>query len=164
MSLCQPFWMELQNESVTTRRLIERMPESCLSWRPHDKSMTMGHLAVHLVALIRWFDSVVHQDDYDVASNALRMEDPDSVSGILKLFDQSLALAIEALKNQPDERLLDPWRLRLGERLIYEMPRSSAIRSLLNHLVHHRGQLSVYLRLQNVPLPPIYGPTADETP
>jgi uncharacterized damage-inducible protein DinB len=160
----QPFWKELQDESVTTRRLLERLPESALSWKPHEKSMTMGHLAVHLAALIRWFDSIVHQDDYDVASTDLKIKDPDSVGGILVLFDQSLAIAVEALKKQPDERLLDLWRLRNDEQLIFEIPRALVIRSILNHLIHHRGQLSVYLRLQNVPLPPIYGPTADETP
>jgi uncharacterized damage-inducible protein DinB len=164
MSLSQPLWMELQSESATTRRLLERLPGSALSWKPHEKSMSMGHLAFHLAALLRWLNSILHQDDYDVASTDLKMPEPDNVAGILELFDRSLATAVEALKKQPDERMLAPWRLRNGEQLIFEMPRASAVRSLLNHLIHHRGQLSVYLRLQNVPLPPIYGPTADEAP
>ena len=164
MIASQPFWKELQDESATTRRLLERLPGSALSWKPHEKSMSMGHLAVHLAGLLRWLNSIVHQDDYDVASADLKINDPDSVAGILELFDQSLAVAVEALKKLPDERLSDLWRLRNGEQLIVEMPRALIIRSTLNHLIHHRGQLSVYLRLQNVPLPPIYGPTADETP
>jgi uncharacterized damage-inducible protein DinB len=159
----QPFWKELQDESVTTRRLLERLPGNALSWKPHEKSMSMGHLAVHLAALLKWLNSIVHQDDYDVTSTDLKINDPDNVGGILELFDQSLAIAVEALKKQPDEKLQDLWRLRNGKQLIFEIPRALVIRSVLNHLIHHRGQLSVYLRLQNVPLPPIYGPTADET-
>ncbi len=163
MSLSQPLWMELQQESATTRKLLERLPGSALSWKPHEKSMSMGHLAFHIVVLLRWLNSILLQDDFDVASPDFRMPEPDSVAGILELFDKSLDTAIETLKMQPDEKLLAPWRLRNGEQVIFEMPRTSAIRlSVLNHLIHHRGQLSVYLRLQNVPLPPIYGPTADE--
>ncbi len=163
MSLSQPFWMELQQESATTRRLLERLPESALSWKPHEKSMSMGHLAFHVVTLVRWLNYILLQDDFDVASPDLRTPEPDSVAGILEAFDKALDTAVETLKKQPDERLLAMWRLRNGEHVIFEMPRTSAVRTgVLNHIVHHRGQLSVYLRLQNVPLPPIYGPTADE--
>jgi uncharacterized damage-inducible protein DinB len=165
MSLSQPFLMELQQESATTRRLLERLPESALSWKPHEKSMSMGHLAVHIARLLQLLNSILHQDEYDVASSGFGMPEPDSRAGILELFDQALAAAVEALKKQPDERLLALWRLRNGEQLIFEVPRTSVIRTMiLNHTIHHRGQLSVYLRLQNVPLPPIFGPTADETP
>jgi uncharacterized damage-inducible protein DinB len=157
--------MELQQESATTRKLLERLPESALSWKPHEKSMSMGHLAVHIARLLQLLNSVLQQDDYDVASQPFDMPEPDSRAGILELFDQALAIAVEALKKQPDERLLALWRLRNGEQVIFERPRTSTIRSMiLNHMIHHRAQLSVYLRLQNVPLPPIYGPTADETP
>jgi uncharacterized damage-inducible protein DinB len=162
MSLSQPFLRELQDESVTTRRLLERLPGSRLSWKPHEKSMSLGHLALHLAALLQMLNSVLHQDDFDVASPDFKMPEADSVTGILELFDQALATVVEALTKQPDERILALWRLRMGEKVIFEVPRTSAIRSMLNHMVHHRGQLSVYLRLQNVPLPPIYGPTADE--
>ncbi len=165
MSLSQPFLTELQQESATTRRLLERLPEGALSWKPHEKSMAMGHLAVHIARLLQLLNSVLQQDEYDVASSGLGVPEPDNRAGILELFDQALATAVDALKKQPDEKLLAPWRLRNGEQLIFEMPRTSVIRTMiLNHTVHHRGQLSVYLRLQNVPLPPIYGPTADETP
>jgi uncharacterized damage-inducible protein DinB len=162
MSLSEPFWVELQDESATTRKLLERLPGSGLSWKPHEKSMSLGHLALHLAGLLQMLNSVLHQDDFDVASADLKMPEADSVAGILELFDQALATVIVALKKQPDERMLALWRLRIGEKVIAEVPRTSAIRSMLNHMVHHRGQLSVYLRLQNVPLPPIYGPTADE--
>jgi uncharacterized damage-inducible protein DinB len=127
--------------------------------------MSMGHLATHIARLIQWLNLILYRDDFDVVldSNDFGKPDPASVDSILELFDQALATAIEALKKQRDETLLALWRLRKGEQVIIEMPRTSAIRSaVLNHLIHHRGQLSVYLRLQNVPLPPIYGPTADE--
>ena len=165
MSLSEPFLMELQQESATTRRLLERLPESALSWKPHEKSMSMGHLAVHIGRLLQLLNSILQQDDYDVASSDFGIPEPDSRAGILELFDQALATAVEALKKQTDERLMALWRFRIGEQIISEMPRTSTIRSMiLNHMIHHRGQLSVYLRLQNVPLPPIYGPTADEVP
>jgi uncharacterized damage-inducible protein DinB len=161
----QPLLMELQNESATTRRMLERLPGEALSWKPHEKSMPIGHLAVHIARLLQLLISILNQDDFDVASTDFRTPDPDSVAGILGLFDQALATALEVLKRQPDERLLAPWCLRNGSQVIIEMPRASAIRTMiLNHLIHHRGQLSVYLRLRNVPLPPVYGPTADEVP
>ena len=163
MSLSQPLSMELQQESATTRRLFERLPESSLLWQPHIKSMSMGRLAAHIVQLIQLLNAVLLQDDYDVASTEKTAE-PENVAAILRLFDQSLAAAAENLKKQSDERLSATWRFRMGEQVIFELPRTLAIRSvILNHLIHHRGQLSVYLRLQNVPLPSIYGPTADET-
>jgi uncharacterized damage-inducible protein DinB len=163
MSLSEPFWMELEHESATTRKLLERLPGGALAWKPHEKSMSMGHLAFHIATLLRWANSILVQDDFDVASTDLKVPEPDSVPGILELFDQALATAVITLKKQPDERLLALWRLRMDEQVILEMPRISAVRTLiLNHLIHHRGQLSVYLRLQNVPLPSIYGPTADE--
>lgn len=162
MSSGQPFWTELKQESATTRKLLERLPESALPWKPHEKSMSMGHLAFHIATLLRWLNSILHQDDFDLASNDLRLPEPDTVAGILDLFDQALATAAASLEEQTGERLSALWRLKMGEQVILEMPRSSAIRALLSHVIHHRGQLSVYLRLQNVPLPPIYGPTADE--
>jgi uncharacterized damage-inducible protein DinB len=165
MSLYEPLLTELQQESATTRRLLERLPEGAFSWKPHEKSMSMGHLAVHIARLLQLLNSVLNQDDYDIASSGFGMMEPDSRAGILDLFDRALDAAGETLKKQPDERLLALWRMRNGEQVIFQMPRTSVIRTMiLNHITHHRGQLSVYLRLQNVPLPPIYGPTADETP
>jgi uncharacterized damage-inducible protein DinB len=157
--------MELQQESEATRRLLERLPQDALSWKPHEKSMSMGHLAVHIARLLQLLHSVLRQDEYDVASSDPKAPEPDTCAGILELYDQALATAIEDLKEQPDERLLALWRFRFGEQIIFEMPRTSVIRTMIvNHMIHHRGQLSVYLRLKNVPLPPIYGPTADEAP
>jgi uncharacterized damage-inducible protein DinB len=163
MSLSQPILTELKQEAATTRKLFERLPESALSWRPHEKSMTMGHLAYHIATLVRWLNFILLRDDYDAASNELNSPEPDSVASLLEMFDQALAAASESLKQLPDEKLAVQWRFRFGEQVIMEMPRASAIRTaILNHLIHHRGQLSVYLRLQNIPLPFIYGPTADE--
>ena len=163
MSLSQPILTELKQESATTRKLFERLPQSALSWKPHEKSMTLGHLAFHIATLLRLLNFILLRDEYDAASNELNLPEPDSVAGLLGMFDQALATASENLKQLPDERLAALWRFRFGEQIIMEAPRASAVRTvILNHLIHHRGQLSVYLRLQNVPLPFIYGPTADE--
>jgi uncharacterized damage-inducible protein DinB len=163
MSLSQPILMELQQESATTRKLFERLPQNSLLWKPHEKSMTMGHLAFHIATLIRWLNIILHRDEFDAASNELNLPEPDSVAGLLEMLDQALATASKSLKEIPDEKLAALWRFKFGEQTIAEMPRASAVRTvILNHLIHHRGQLSVYLRLQNVPLPFIYGPTADE--
>jgi uncharacterized damage-inducible protein DinB len=165
MSTSQSFCKELQDESAKTRKMIERIPEAALLWKPHEKSMTMGQLAVHLGRLLQLLHSILTRGDFDVASADFQASDPDSVTGILELFDQALATAVETLKKQPEERFFGLWCLRNGNQVIFEMSRASAIRSMiLNHMIHHRGQLSVCLRLQNVPLPPVYGPTADEVP
>jgi uncharacterized damage-inducible protein DinB len=165
MSLSQPFLMELQQESATTRKMLERMPQTALSWKPHEKSMSMGHLAIHIARLLQLLDTIVHHDDLNLASQNPGAPEPETVAGILELFDQALATAVRAMKDQPDEKLSAMWRMKIGEQVLAEMPRASAIRTMVfSHLVHHRGQLSVYLRLQNVPLPAVYGPTADEMP
>ena len=98
MSLYEPLLTELQQESATTRRLLERLPESALSWKPHEKSMSMGHLAVHIARLLQLLNSVLNQEDYDIAASGFGMTEPDSRAGIMELFDQALATAVEALK------------------------------------------------------------------
>jgi uncharacterized damage-inducible protein DinB len=156
---------EIQQEAVTTRRLLERVPQASFSWQPHEKSMTLGRLATHLATIpARWLGLVFTQDELDLAA-PFTPPNLDDVNGILELFDTNLARALELVKAQSDEQMLAPWRLRMGAKVVAEMPRYAFVRGLgLNHIVHHRGQLAVYLRLLNVPLPSIYGPTADEAP
>ena len=164
MNLIEPMIAELQHEAATTRRLLERVPEVSLAWQPHAKSMTLGRLAAHIANLPGMLVGVFNGDELDAGD--LRSESPpeDDLSGILKAFDEKISRALELLKTQVDERfLLAPWRYVNGEKLIFEMPRLAVIRFVvLNHVIHHRGQLSVYLRLLDVPLPSVYGPTADE--
>ena len=162
MSLSEPIAAELRREAATTRRMLERVPEDKLAWRPHEKSMTLGRLAGHIAELPRLVVSTVTQDEVDFAAGNFRPFTASNVPELLEKFDENIAAAAEALGGQPDEHLLKTWRLRRGEQVIFELPRVAVLRSMgLNHIIHHRGQLSVYLRLLDVPLPSIYGPTAD---
>ena len=165
MNISEPIIAELRHEAATTRRLLERVPQDSLEWQPHEKSMTMGRLAAHIAGLPRLLVAALTLDEYD--TNDLRAQSPpaDNVARILEAYDKNVAEALESLKTLSEERLLNPWRYRNGEQVLFEMPRLAVIRFVvLNHIVHHRGQLSVYLRLRDVPLPSVYGPTADESP
>ncbi len=165
MSLIEPVIAELQHEAATTRKLLERVPEDQFAWKPHEKSMSLGRLAAHIAELYTFTAPISTQDELDFATGSYEPFAPANVAELLEKFDQSVADSIEILKTQPDDRLLAAWRMRSGEQVFFEMPRITVIRSfMLNHIVHHRGQLSVYLRLRDVPLPPMYGPTADESP
>ena len=161
MNLCEPMIAELQHEAATTRRLLERVPQTSLEWQPHEKSMTLGRIAAHIAVLPRFVIEALTRDELDAGE--LQAPAADNVAGILEAFDKNIGDALELLRKQTGEGLLNPWRYVSGEKVIFEMPRVAVIRFIaLNHLFHHRGQLSVYLRLLNVPLPSIYGPTADE--
>jgi len=163
MNLIDPVLAELAHEAATTRRLLDRVPERHLAWKPHEKSMTLGRLATHIAEIPGWVGSIVDKDEFDVGTGGYVPPTIDRVPEIVAMFDRNVAAATETLKRQSNDRLLATWQLKKKGQLVVEMPRMGMIRSLLmNHLIHHRGQLSVYLRLQNVPLPSIYGPTADE--
>jgi len=163
MNLIDPVLAELAHESATTRRLLDRVPERHLAWKPHEKSMTLGRLATHIAEIPGWVGSIVETDEFDIGAGGYVPPTIDRVPEIVAMFDRNVAAATEALKRQSNDRLLAKWQLKKKGQLVVEMPRMGMIRTLLmNHLIHHRGQLSVYLRLQNVPLPSIYGPTADE--
>jgi uncharacterized damage-inducible protein DinB len=161
MNLIEAIAAELQYEAATTRKMLERVPEDSLAWKPHEKSRTLGETAAHIAHLSGIFIAPIDRDGFD--RNDYKPAATDTVAGILQTFDRNISDALEALKTQTEERLLGSWRYTYGERVIFELPRMAVIRAMaLNHLIHHRGQLSVYLRLLDVPLPPVYGPTADE--
>jgi uncharacterized damage-inducible protein DinB len=163
MNLIDPILAELAHEGATTRRLLERLPPDRLGWQPHPKSMTLGRLATHIAEIPGWVGSIVEKDEFDIGASGYVPPTLGSTAEIMDMFDRSCAAATEALKRQGNDRLLAKWQLKKNGKLVVELPRLGMIRSfLMNHLIHHRGQLSVYLRLQNVPLPSIYGPTADE--
>jgi len=163
MNLIDPVLAELAHEAATTRRLLDRVPERHLAWKPHEKSMTLGRLATHIAEIPGWVGSIVEKDEFDVGTGGYVPPTIDRVPEIVAMFDRNVAAATETLKRQSNDRLLAKWQLKKKGQLVVEMPRMGMIRTLLmNHLIHHRGQLSVYLRLQNVALPSIYGPTADE--
>jgi uncharacterized damage-inducible protein DinB len=165
MAITDALLPEFDHEMATTRRLLDRVPESQLSWTPHDKSMTLGQLAGHLANIPFWCTATLRADSLDLATlgDDARPKPPDSRASLLKQFDERVAVARERLAASTDPELLAPWTLKNGEQEYFTMPKISAIRTfVMNHIIHHRGQLSVYLRLNNVPIPPIYGPTADE--
>jgi uncharacterized damage-inducible protein DinB len=157
---------EYDHEMGTTRRLLERTPEAELAWKPHEKSMTLGELAGHITNIPRWCKAIIEHSVFDmnsVGEDARRRPPPASVAELLANFDTRTAEARQALAAADDPDMLALWTLKQGDHEIFTLPRVAAVRSfIMNHVVHHRGQLSVYLRLKDVPLPPIYGPTADE--
>lgn len=161
MNLTEPIVAQLQHEAATTRKMLERVPQDSLTWKPHEKSRTLGEIAAHIANLPGIFIANLNQDEFDRYNYKATT---DTVTDILETFDKNISNSLELLKTQSDERLLTSWRYRYGEQVIFEMPRLAVIQFMaINHLIHHRGQLSVYLRLLNVPLPPVYGPTADES-
>jgi uncharacterized damage-inducible protein DinB len=163
MNLIDPVLSELAHEAGTTRRLLERVPAQRLTWAPHKKSMTLGRLATHIAELPGWVGSIVEKDEFDIGTSGYVPPTLATVGEIVAMFDKNVAMATESLKRQGNDRLLANWQFKKSGQVMMQMPRLAMIRSfLMNHLIHHRGQLSVYLRLQDVPLPSIYGPTADE--
>jgi uncharacterized damage-inducible protein DinB len=157
---------EYDHELATTRRLLERVPEADFAWKPHEKSMTLGQLAGHVANIPFWCIATMDGSSYDLAARddkEARLDAPASRETMLKEFDLKVSKARASLAAATDAEMLAPWTLKHGTHEIFTMPRIAAVRSfVMNHLIHHRGQLSVYLRLKDVPLPPIYGPTADE--
>ena len=165
MSLVDPIIAEFKHEAATTRKMLERVPQDAFAWQPHEKSMTLGRLSSHIVEMYSFTGPILTQDELDFATGKYEPFAPAGVAELLEVFDKNVADLIEMLRTQTDDRMLGSWRLRSGDQVFFEMPRVAVIRSfMLSHIIHHRGQLSVYLRLQNVPLPPVYGPTADEAP
>ncbi len=153
---------EISQEAATTRRLLERVPAQHLAWKPHEKSMAMGRLATHIAEIPGWVSTILDQDGFDIGASTYTPPTIGSVAEVLEMFDRNVAMAEAAIRRQTLDRLSATWRMTRQGQVIIEMPRMGVIRSLLlNHLIHHRGQLSVYLRLKDVPLPSIYGPTAD---
>jgi uncharacterized damage-inducible protein DinB len=154
--------LELELESKTTRKLLERVPEDAFDWKPHEKSMTLGQLASHLAENPNWVTPILEMEEMGVDADYKPYLAASSAE-LLDRFDSNTEQAIEALKSQSDEDLMTLWRFVAGGEVKMEMPRAAVIRTvILNHSYHHRGQLSVYLRLRDVPIPSIYGPSADE--
>ncbi len=163
MSIGDQFAGELRRESATTRRVLERVPDAHLGWKPHEKSMSLGQLAFHIAVLPRGITQLITELVTEVPTVPLHQ--PTSRDEILAALESSIAFATERLSAWTDEELAATWRMTRGGQTLLEMPRMAMFRSvMLNHWYHHRGQLTVYLRLLDVPLPSVYGPTADEMP
>jgi uncharacterized damage-inducible protein DinB len=155
---------DLDVEIATTRRMLERLPEAHFDWKPHEKSMSLGGLATHLANLLFWQRISLEQDEFDLAASSDRLTPRETRQAVLDLFDENLA-ALRAVLEQADETTLsEPWTLKRGDHVLFTLPKATVLRRFgISHMVHHRGQLTVYLRLLDVPVPPSYGPTADES-
>lgn len=166
MSLAQSLLPEFDHEMASTRKTLERVPEDRSEWRPHPKSFTMLALASHVATIPYYVPYTFKSESLDVApvdGPPMRPPELKTRAELLASFDQGVAEAREALTAALDEAMLQPWTLLSGGKTIFTMPRVAVLRAMvLNHLIHHRAQLGVYLRLCDVPVPSIYGPSADE--
>ena len=163
MKLTDLFLAELEREVAATRNSVARVPEGRNDWKPHEKSMRLGYLAALVATMPSWMEAIVRDDEIDFkAPHAYRTEEFPSTRELVEAFDRSLDKARHALAGTTDEHLLTNWRLRAGEHIISETPRYIVIQDTFTHLAHHRGQLTVYLRLTGASVPSIYGPSADE--
>jgi uncharacterized damage-inducible protein DinB len=154
---------ELENEGATTRKVLERIPAETFGWKPHEKSMTMGRLASHVAEMHGWTTFTVNEPELDFAKMDYKPFEPTTTEELVQHFEKNYNDAIETLKTASDEIWHEPWSLKNGETTYFTMPKIAVMRSMvLNHIVHHRGQLSVYLRENNIPVPSLYGPSADE--
>jgi uncharacterized damage-inducible protein DinB len=163
MKLTDMFLAELEREVAATRNSVARVPEGKNDWKPHEKSMPLGYLAVLVATMPGWIDGMVNHNEIDFRSpHAYQTKELGSTRELVEAFDQSLDKARKALAGTTDEHLMTNWRLRAGEHIISEQPRYIFIQDNFTHLAHHRGQLTVYLRLTGASVPSIYGPSADE--
>lgn len=156
---------EFDHEMGTTRRLLERVPEADLAWKPHPRSFSLGQLASHIANIPTWADAALDLTVFDLATlgDDARPKQPAGMAPILAAFDNNVKKARAKIDAQLDAALFAPWTLKKDGAEVFTLPKVAVLRSfIMNHLIHHRGQLSVYLRLREVPLPAIYGPTADE--
>ena len=155
---------ELEQETQTTRRVLERVPDNQLSWRPHEKARTLGELAMHIAVVPGAVAELISSPS---PAQVPQFSDPvlKSASELLPTLEQSIANAKKILGGMDEAAFNETWRMMMGDREIFAIPRAALLRSvMLNHWYHHRGQLSVYLKQLDVPIPSIYGPSADENP
>ena len=154
---------ELENEGKTTRTILERVPAEKFDWKPHEKSMTFARLATHVAEMHSWTKNTVENAELDFSKFDYKPLEPKTTEELVEFLDKNVAEAITSLKASPDERFMENWTMRNGEQVYFTMPKVAVMRSfVMNHIIHHRGQLSVYLRLNDIAVPAMYGPSADE--
>ena len=153
---------EFEQEMAIARRVIERLPEDKYDWAPHEKSMKAGRLASHITQMLGWIPLALSQDSLDL-SKGHEAFNAASRAEMLEMFDKNVEQSRHAIQSASDEALLKPWSLVNGDQILATMPKIAVVGTfVINHIIHHRGQLSVYLRLTDTPVPSIYGPSADE--
>jgi uncharacterized damage-inducible protein DinB len=166
MKISESMLPEFDQEMANTRKTLERVPFDKLSWKPHPKSFSFGDLATHIATMAEWGKVTLEMDSFDYAPPGAPPYQPpklESSKALLDNFDKGVAEARAALAAADNDKMLAPWSLMAGGQTIMTMPRVAVVRSfVMNHIIHHRAQLGVYLRLNDIPVPALYGPTADE--
>jgi uncharacterized damage-inducible protein DinB len=166
VSLSESLLPEFDHEMANTRRVLERIPEDKLDWKAHPKSNSMGWVGMHLAEIPGWVDVTLNQDSLDIApagGEPYRTPPATSLAAILERFDANMAAGRAAIASASDEQFVKPWSLLMGGQTIFTMPRAAVMRSfVLSHAIHHRAHLCVYLRLNDIPVPALYGPSGDE--
>jgi uncharacterized damage-inducible protein DinB len=164
MAIAQALLPEFDHEMATTRKMLERFPEDKAEWRPHDTCMTLGRLAGHVSELAGWVVPTIHQDKLTLDPN-YKPNVVTSREATLKQFDETVKTSRAALAGASDEALMKPWSLEAGGKTVLTLPKVAVLRSfVMNHMIHHRGQLAAFYRIAGVPVPSIYGPSKDEQP
>ncbi len=162
MSLNKALIAELKNEAINTKKILERVPAEKYDWAPHEKSTKLGRLATHIAEIPVWVERIVNADGFDFGGK-FTANVAENNEALLKTFEEKQENAIKVLDAATDEKLNELWTIKHGEMVVAQLPKKVALRNIaFNHLYHHRGQLSVYLRLLNIPIPGMYGPSADE--
>jgi uncharacterized damage-inducible protein DinB len=151
---------ELETEATATRKCLERIPETLFDWKPHEKSMTLGYLALLIAEIPKWIAHMVEKSEIDFAT--FEHFKAKNTSELVNHFDENMKAAKNALKNVSNEALQEPFYLKNQGHVVFSSPKKDNVGISINHLVHHRGQLTVYMRLNNIAVPSIYGPSADD--
>jgi uncharacterized damage-inducible protein DinB len=154
------FIRELDAEANATRNCLERFPEKLFGWKPHEKSMEMGYLALLVAEIPKWIAHVIEKGEIDLAT--FPHFQAKTVADLVKHFDENLKAAKEALQRISDDALSGMFSLKNQDQVLFSSPKKETVSQSINHMVHHRGQLTIYMRLNDIPVPSIYGPSADE--
>jgi len=166
MNIAQSMLMEFDHEMAQTRKTLERVPDNLFGWRPHEKSFTMGELASHIQSIVEWGVDVLIKDSYDVRPEdveAHKAKAPKTQADLVASFDTHRENLRATLEKTSDESFMKPWSFSVSGKNVFTLPRVAIMRGMImNHLIHHRGQLTMYFRLNNIPVPALYGPSADE--
>ena len=163
MAIKDAFIAELKHESSLTRKILERVPLDKKDWKPHEKSMSLGRLATHVADTVGWASRIAKAEEFNFASANLKGHTAGDQTELMQIFQENVDAAVRDLSSMNDEDFAKPWVVKMGEKVMFNTPKKVALRGwAFSHMIHHRGQLSVYLRLLDVPVPGMYGPSADE--
>ena len=168
MSISENFLPQFDHEMQITRSCLAQASTDKMAWKPHEKSMTMGRLASHIADMVSWAKGIINTDEFDVAppgGEPYQVKDAGTTEELLAMFDKAVAGSRPAIAGASDETLRGTWTFKSGGEVVVSMPRIACLHAfIVSHIIHHRGQLSVYLRLNDIPVPSIYGPSADSGP